>query len=131
MSTEPAKLPAKILLVEDDAQSAKVVLLTIERAGLSAIHVDSGTRAIEYLDSEKPDIIVLDLSLPQINGWQVLDHAQSKYGANSIKVIVTTARTDAANQIVGKLRFVTKYLIKPYEPDQLTAALKNILGNEE
>jgi DNA-binding response OmpR family regulator len=126
MSTEPAK----ILLVEDDDQSAKVVLLTIQRAGLSAVHVDSGSKAIEYLDRERPDVIVLDLSLPQINGWQVLDHAQSKYGTNSIKVIVTTARHDAANQIVGKLRLVTKYLVKPYDPDQLTAALKNILANE-
>ena len=120
--------PAQILLVEDDAQTAKLVLLTLQRAGLDAIHVENGSKAIEYLDGAKPDVIVLDLSLPEVNGWQVLDYAQGKYGSDSIKVIVTTARGDAVNKLTGKLHFVARYLVKPYALDQLTTALKDFLA---
>ena len=123
--------PAKILVVEDDPQTAKMVLTTIQRAGLEAMQVGNGSEAIEYLNSEKPDIIVLDLNLPQINGWQVLDYAQAKYGADSIKVIVTTARNDAVNQVIGKLHFVARYLVKPYVPDELSSTIKSLLGITE
>ena len=121
--------PAKILLVEDDPQNAKLALFTIrQHLGLDADHVDNGAKAVEYLDRQKPDLIVLDLSLPELNGWKVLDHAKAKYGQDTIKVIVTTAQGDAVNRLTGKLQFVSRYIVKPYIPDQLSGAIRELLN---
>jgi DNA-binding response OmpR family regulator len=124
MSTTP-----NILLVEDDEQIANMIMYTFQHAGLPAAHVDNGRAAIEFLDEWKPDLIVLDLMLPEVSGWQVLEYAQGKYG-NDVKVIVTTARSDPANKLTGKLHLVAKYMVKPFNPQDLVTTIRDFFPED-
>ncbi len=116
-----------ILLVEDDPDIAKLTIRALNRAGFETVHVDDGQAAIDYLDVKKPDLILLDLNLPEVSGWEVLDHAKALYGEEGFKVIVTTANGDAANRVIGKLQLVVEYLIKPFVPDQLVSAIQRAM----
>jgi len=126
MSISPAD--AIILLVEDDPDISRLTLHMMSRAGLKAAHVDSGSAAISYLEHTKPDLILLDLNLPEVHGWQVLEFAKDKYGETGFKVVVTTANADAANRVIGKLQLVVGYLIKPFTPDKLVKAINEALN---
>lgn len=117
-----------ILVVEDTPAMAKLTLLTLQRGGFSAIHVEDGETAIEFLGQQMPHLILLDLNLPGISGWDVMQYLTDTHAESEVKVIVTTAYGDAANRVVGKLREVYKYMVKPYQPLDLIATVEGALG---
>ncbi|GEM_PF-841786 len=111
------------LHVEDDLGIAKLVQIGLRRMPVELHHVSNGDVAMEWLDENKPELILLDINLPGADGWEVLDYAKRKYGSRGFKVIVTTARRDAISRATGDMHFVDKYLIKPYTIPQLEAAI--------
>lgn len=120
----------KVLIVEDDVDIAQMVQLSIEQNFESNVyHAKNGQLAIDYLDHTQPNIIILDLNLPVVNGWKVLEYAKKQYGEKSIKVIVTTANTDEVNRLVGKMQTVASYLQKPFTPGTVVETIHDILGN--
>jgi DNA-binding response OmpR family regulator len=126
-----ARSEYEILVVEDTPQMAKLTLLSLKRGGFEGIHVEDGETAIEFLNEKLPNLMLLDLNLPGLSGWDVLEHLVSKHGANAVPVIVTTAYGDSANRVVGKLQEVYKYMVKPFTPMALIEAVEGALGIEK
>lgn len=118
----------RVLLVEDSPDIAGLVMINLKRLGLTTFHAINGPKAVAFLDEHQPDLILLDLNLPGLNGWGVLEHAKKRYG--QVRVIVTTANDDPSNRLVGKLQVVDRYLIKPYSPADLVALVKEMLQLE-
>jgi DNA-binding response OmpR family regulator len=117
----------QILVVEDIPQMAKLTLMTLNRWGFQATHVADGETAIEFLKDNIPHLILLDLNLPGVSGWDVMDYLVNTHGAETVPVIVTTAFGDNANRLVGKLQSVYKYMVKPFTPMALIEAVKGAL----
>lgn len=117
-----------ILIVEDTLEFAKLTQLTLKRIGLNSYHVSDGDAAVAYLQQQKPDLVVLDLNLPGMSGWQVLELMQDMYQGHQIPVIITSAYSDGANRVIGKLQEVFKYMIKPFAPQELMANVEEALG---
>lgn len=116
-----------ILVVEDTLEFAKLTLLTLERYGYdNAHHAENGEEALRYIEEKRPACVLLDLNLPGKSGWQVLDELKAKHG--ELPVIVTTAQSDHANRVVGKLQEVYKYLVKPFSPQDLVKTIDDALG---
>jgi two-component system, OmpR family, response regulator AdeR len=118
----------QILMIEDTIEYATLNLLVLKKAGFKVQHAPDGETAIKYIDVMRPDVILLDLNLPRVTGWDVLKHLYSTYGEDSTRVIVTTAYSDSANKLVGKLQHIDKYLTKPFTPQDLISAIDTVLG---
>lgn len=125
------RLPYDVLLVEDNVEIADVALRQLERIGIYARHAPDGRQALAMLDAQKPDLMLLDLNLPEVDGWRVLEHAKKLYGEDGVKVIVMTANDDSANKLIGRLQTVERYLVKPILRDTLWQAVRNALGVEQ
>lgn len=119
-----------VLMVEDTLEYAQLNLMVLRRQGFNVFHVADGDTAFAFLEEHKPDLILLDLNLPHVSGWDILSHCNALYGEGSTRVIVTSAYSDSANRIVGKLQDVYRYLIKPFTPQDLVKAIDNALGIE-
>jgi CheY-like chemotaxis protein len=128
MSESRSPEEIEILIVEDTPEFAKLTQLTLKRIGLTSYHVIDGENAVEYLQQRRPDLVLLDLNLPGMSGWQVLDQIIALYGEQTIPVIVTTAYSDGANRVIGKLQNVYKYMIKPFQPRELIQVVQEALG---
>jgi DNA-binding response OmpR family regulator len=118
----------RILMVEDTMEYAKLNMIILQRAGFEVVHAANGEEAVQFLETTLPDIMLLDLNLPYMSGWDVLKFLYGKYGEGSVRVIVTTAYSDSANKLVGKLQQVDKYLTKPFTPQDLVSTIDGLLG---
>ncbi|MEM9954011.1 MAG: response regulator [Chloroflexota bacterium] len=118
----------KILVVEDTPAMAQLTLLTLQRGGFQAVHVEDGETAIDFLTDKLPHLILLDLNLPGVSGWDVMQYVIKTHGTGKVPVIITTAYGDNANRVIGKLQDVHKYMVKPFKPLDLIATVEEALG---
>jgi two-component system OmpR family response regulator len=124
-----SELTYKVLIVEDTVELAEIIQVTLEQMHLRVFHATHGERALEIYDAEHPDLVLLDLNLPDITGWQVLQTIQAKPYAGKIPLIlVITAYADPANRLMGKLQDIDGYLTKPLEPNQIEQEVRKVLN---
>lgn len=117
-----------VLVIEDTPEVAQITMMTLKRLGFtSSFHASHGEEAVAYFEHTRPDVVLLDLNLPGMSGWEVTEAMHDKFG-RGIPIIVTTAYGDNTNRVVGKLHDVYKYLIKPFSPNDLGDALGGALG---
>jgi len=120
-------MPKNVLIVEDTEDIAQFVIIALETMGLDTFHASNSERAIEYLQNNMPDLIVLDIGLPGMSGWQLLDLIKELREKNGIRIVVTTAFTDPANRLMGKLQEVDRYLFKPFQVKDLQDVVGELL----
>lgn len=118
----------KVLIIEDTMELAEIVQVTLERLDLKVFHETHGIKALSIYNAEKPDLVLLDIALPDTTGWKVLDtmREQQKGGKGPI-IIVITAYGDPANRLMGKLQGIHSYLIKPFTPDEIEKVVAEAL----
>jgi two-component system alkaline phosphatase synthesis response regulator PhoP len=117
-----------VLIVEDAVELAEIVQITLERLNLRVFHETHGQRALEVYDAEHPDLVLLDIALPDITGWQVLQAIQSRpFDGKTPLIVVITAYGDPANRLMGKLQDIQGYLIKPLKPDEIEEVVMKVL----
>lgn len=125
-------LPQTIVVVEDNPLIAEFIVEHLEAAGYQTEVAESGERALELLPKVRPVLIVLDVVLDGINGYEVCRRIrQSTFNelatVANVPVLMLTARAEAADRIDGFAAGVDDYLIKPFNPDELVARIKAIL----
>ena len=117
-----------VLIVEDTTELAEVIQATLERLGITAYHETHANKALEIFKKEKPDLILLDIGLPDMSGWKLLDGIKELDKNNLPHFIIITAYGDPANRLMGKLQEVDSYLIKPFSPDEVERVVGKVLG---
>ena len=117
-----------VLIVEDTTELAEVIQATLERLGITAHHETHANKALDIYKKEKPDLILLDIGLPDMSGWKLLDGIKELDKDNLPHFIVITAYGDPANRLMGKLQEVDSYLIKPFSPDEVERVVGKVLG---
>ncbi len=122
----------KALIVEDTHDVAGIIELTLKHLGVRAHRAIDGPAALSFLEhhaAELPDLILLDIGLPGMSGWEVLEAVKHAYPDAAFRVIVMTAFNDPANRLVGKLQGrVVRYMTKPFEVSELVAAVREALN---
>lgn len=111
----------QILLVEDDLSLADGLGSALKREGFAVNHVANGANALLALQAGLPDIVILDLGLPDMDGLEVLKQLRDRYG--NLLVLVLTARDTTADKVTGLNRGADDYLAKPFEMPELLARL--------
>ena len=116
-----------VLIIEDTTELGEVIQATLERINMIAAHETHGTKALTRFDAMHPDVVLLDIGLPDMNGWKFLEAVKEKYNDMPI-IIVITAYGDPANRLVGKLQGVYDYLIKPFTASDVEKVVVRALG---
>lgn len=136
-AADPEPAPAKgrttspkVLIVEDATELAEVIIATLERINIQAFHETHVDPALAVYHVEHPDVILLDIGLPDKTGWKLLDAIRENSEEKSPVVIVITAHGDPANRLMGKLQGVHSYLVKPFTPDEVERVVEDVLAGK-
>ncbi|MDW7674714.1 MAG: response regulator transcription factor, partial [Bacillota bacterium] len=114
----------KILVVDDEPTILKVVEQTLRKNGYQVITCKDGEEALVQLDKEKPDLMILDLMLPKLDGYEVCRLAKQK---GTTPIIMLTAKADLIDKTVGFNLGVDDYVTKPFSPSELALRVKAVL----
>lgn len=113
-----------VLVVDDEPMVREVVVRYLERESLRVHEADSGPAALEWLQTNEPDLVVLDVMLPGIDGLSVLKQLRLR---SDVPVIMLSARADEVDRIVGLELGADDYVVKPFSPRELTARVRGAL----
>ncbi len=118
----------KILVVDDEPNIVALASLYLKGEGYEVVSAADGLKALQKVADEQPDLVVLDIMLPQMDGWEVCRQLRKD---SMIPIIMLTARTDDVDKIVGLELGADDYMVKPFNPRELVARVKAILRRAE
>jgi DNA-binding response OmpR family regulator len=121
----------RVLVVEDDRDIADLVARYLQKSGFEVSVLSSGARALAAIVQQPPDVIVLDLMLPEVNGTEVCRAIRSNEKTASTPIIMLTARADEAERVAGLEMGADDYLTKPFSPNELVARVRALLRRAE
>src|SRR4030042_3026068 len=118
----------KILIVDDDLDTLRLVGLMLQHQGYRIVAASSGLQAIALCQSEKPDMVLLDIMMPEMDGYEVARKLRSDPATSSLPIIMFTAKTQVDDKIQGFEVGADDYLTKPTQPRELFAHVKAVLA---
>ena len=120
-------MTTRILVVEDDPDIAELVQRYLSKAGFVVDRASSGREGLEAIRLKSPDLLVLDLMLPHVDGLEICRQVRAYEKTASIPIIMLTARADESERIVGLELGADDYLAKPFSPNELVARVRALL----
>ena len=120
-------MPAKILIVDDEPHMLRVTELSIKRGGFDIVIGRNGREAVELAAREKPVLIVMDVSMPEMDGLTALQHLKADPDTAAIPVIMLTVRGQAMTRHQAEQSGAAVYLTKPFSPSQLLVEVRRLL----
>ncbi len=124
-------LPSLIAVVDDENDILELVTLHLKKAGYRVKGFSNGNNFLRFISQEIPDLIILDLMLPDMDGLQLCTLLKREPKWNSIPVIMLTAKTEETDRIVGLEMGADDYVTKPFSPKELVARVKAVLRRKE
>jgi two-component system alkaline phosphatase synthesis response regulator PhoP len=115
---------SRILVVDDEPGIVDIARANLEGYGYIVIAAHDGEEALEKVKTEKPDLVVLDILMPEMDGWDVLEQIESDTELAGIPVIMLTARASDEDVLRGLETGAVEYMTKPFYPQDLVAAVK-------
>ncbi len=122
-------MPKKILAVDDERHIVRLVEVNLQRAGYEVVTAYDGREALEKVKAEKPDLVVLDVMMPYMDGFEVLKNLKADPETADIPVIMLTAKAQDADVFRGWQSGVDCYLTKPFNPMELLTFVKRIFDS--
>jgi two-component system alkaline phosphatase synthesis response regulator PhoP len=116
-----------ILVVDDEAHIVELATLYLEQEGFRVTSAEDGAEALKMINHQPPAVMVLDLMLPEVDGWEVCRRVRNGKAAPDLPIIMLTARDDDVDKIVGLELGADDYVTKPFNPRELVARVKAIL----
>lgn len=119
-----------ILVVEDSPTSRKVISMVLARRGHTIVEAKSGAEAMQFLDEQVPDLVLLDVMLPDMNGYEVLTRLRQSPGSAEVPVVMLTGKNKPSDRLQGLFHGTNEYLTKPFDPSKLIGVLEKYLKGE-
>ncbi|MGD8997556.1 MAG: response regulator transcription factor [Anaerolineae bacterium] len=113
-----------ILVVDDEPTVTEVVSIYLKRAGYGVIEASDGREALEILENQSPDLVVLDLTLPEVDGLEITRWLRAR---GDMPIIMLTARREEVDRILGLELGADDYVVKPFSPQELVSRVKAVL----
>lgn len=129
MDVSPTK---KIVYIEDDPEMIDLVELILNRHGFSVTGAHGGRQGIDIVRQVNPDLILLDLMMPDLDGWDVYQQLKADEATKAIPVIVITAKAQSIDKVLGlHIAKVDDYISKPFRPQELLDSVDRILNKRD
>lgn len=124
-------MPSKILVCDDERHIVRLIQVNLEQQGYNVVTAYDGKEGLEKVQSEKPDLLVLDVMMPYMDGFEVLKNLRREPSTEALPVIMLTAKAQDKDVFEGYHYGADMYLTKPFNPIELVAFVKRILeGNK-
>lgn len=121
-----------VLCIEDEPEMIELMRLILKRKGFQVTGAVGGKEGLDILKTKKPDLILLDLMMPDIDGWEVYRRMKADPTLTNIPVIVVTAKAQSIDKVLGlHIAKVDDYITKPFSPQELLASVAKVLGDFE
>jgi len=123
-----ANVPQIILVADDDPSVGALLKITLERAGYRVVPAFDGEDALAKAKSVRPDLVVLDVMMPGVDGYHVAQDLANEPDLPSPKIIILTSRTEERDRQISAQLGVDAFITKPFEPDDLVKTVQRLLG---
>lgn len=117
---------SKIVVAEDDRAVARLIKFKLERAGYQVEVAEDGAKAVEVVSAARPDLVLLDVMMPVLDGYQVLKRIKGNPDVKEIPVIMLTARGQEKDIVKGIEMGSLDYIVKPFRPAELLARVNRV-----
>jgi len=122
----------RVVCIEDEPEMIDLVRLILGRRGFDVVGANGGVEGLEAVRRERPNLILLDLMMPDMDGWEVYQRIKADEELRQIPVIVVTAKAQSIDKVLGlHIAKVDDYITKPFGPQELLESVEKILGLEE
>ncbi|MCK5318792.1 MAG: response regulator [Anaerolineales bacterium] len=122
----------RVVCIEDEPEMIDLVRLILGRKGFNVIGANGGIEGLETVQRERPDLVLLDLMMPDMDGWEVYQQMKADDELRSIPVVVVTAKAQSIDKVLGlHIAKVDDYITKPFGPQELLESVEKILGEVE
>ncbi len=118
----------KILIVDDDQNIAELLKIYLEKENFVTVMAHDGKEAISVFEQEQPGLVLLDVMLPKLDGWQVCRHIRD---ISSVPIIMLTAKGETFDKILGFDLGCDDYIVKPFESKEVVARVKAVLRRSQ
>jgi len=126
---EPVKT---IIYIEDDSEMIDLVTLILKPKGFDVKGANDGHEGLIMIAHEKPDVVLLDLMMPDMDGWEVYHQLKANEATSHTPVIIITAKSQAIDQVLGLyIAMVDDYISKPFHPQQLVDSIQKVIARKE
>jgi len=121
----------QVVCIEDDPEMIELIRLILSRRGAQVHGASGGVAGLQMVKELRPDLILLDLMMPDMDGWEVYQQIKADETLRSIPVIVVTAKAQSIDKALGlHIAKVEDYIAKPFSPQELIESVEKILGNK-
>ncbi len=120
----------RVLVIDDDADILLLCRVNLEYEGFEVITASSAEEGLAKAEQDPPDVLVLDIMMPRLDGWEVLKRLRQHPKTASVPVVALTAKVQTEEQLKAWEEGVAEYMTKPFSPAALSAALKQLLTPE-
>jgi DNA-binding response OmpR family regulator len=124
-------MPEKILIVDDDVDTLRLVGLMLQRQGYQIVAANNGNQALIMAKNEQPDLILLDIMMPDLDGYEVTRQLRKSPDTSKIPIIMFTAKSQLEDRVTGFEVGADDYLTKPTQPRELFAHVQEILSRQQ
>lgn len=121
----------KILVVDDEADVRFLCKVNLEFEGYQVIDAANGSEALQKIRTEQPDLVLLDVMMPGVDGWEVLAKIRSDRTIAELPVVMLTALTRGPDQLKGWSLGISEYVTKPFNPIALSRTVRNAIGHRD
>lgn len=122
----------RILCIEDEPEMIDLIRLILERRGLVVTGAEGGRAGLQALHDSPPDLVLLDLMMPDMDGWDVYQQMKADPHTRDIPVIIVTARSQSIDRLLAlEIAKVDDYIVKPFSPQELLNSVERVLGEKK
>jgi len=123
--------PIRVVYVEDDPEMINLITMILAKRGYKIMGANGGREGLEMILKEIPDLILLDLMMPDVDGWNLYQQVKSNPTTSQIPVIVITAKSQPIDRVLGlHIAKVDDYICKPFLPKELIQSIEKVLGTQ-
>jgi two-component system, OmpR family, response regulator VicR len=120
-----------VVCIEDEPEMIDLVKLILSRKGFQVVGAMGGREGLEAIQAHKPDLVLLDLMMPDMDGWEVYQKMKADDATKSIPVIVVTAKAQSIDKVLGlHIAKVDDYITKPFGPQELLESVEQVLARQ-
>jgi two-component system response regulator VicR len=121
-----------ILCIEDESEMIDLIRLILSRRGFTVLGAGSGMEGLKIIQEKHPDLVLLDLMMPDMDGWGVYQRMKADETMKAIPVIVVTARAQSIDKVLGlHIAKVDDYIAKPFSPQELIKSVEDVLAGRK
>jgi DNA-binding response OmpR family regulator len=121
----------RILCIEDEPEMIDLIKLILNRRGFEVVGASGGKEGLKVVREIHPDLVLLDLMMPEMDGWEVYQQMKAEESTRNIPVIIVTAKAQNIDKVLGlHIAKVDDYIAKPFGPQELIDSVEKILGQK-